>query len=108
MRKVNKTEREKQLEEQVKQLKSEKKRLKQQAEYNKSVKEKLKGDLKRVTKELGEEVKKTADLRKSLSGQRWKNLAKKIMERFPEETARSVLSELASSSMSGLDADSGE
>ena len=91
--------------------KIENKKLRQQAKYAKETKKELKAELKRVKSERDEEVKKTPVLRKSLNGlkeQRWQSLERKIRERFPDETARSVLSELASSFMSGQDADSGE
>lgn len=111
MKKSNKTEREIRLEEIVKQQKAEIKRLKERDKYAKETKKELKAELKRVKSERDEEVKKTPVLRKSLNElkeQRWQNLERKIGERFPGETARSVLSELASSFMSGQDADSGE
>ena len=91
--------------------KIENKKLKQQAKYAKASKAELKAELKRVKSERDEEVKKTPVLRKSLNElkeQRWQSLERKIRERFPDETARSVLSELASSFMSGQDVDSEE
>ena len=108
---MNKTEHEIRLEEIVKQQKAEIKRLKERDKYAKSSKAELKAELKRVKSERDEEVKKTPVLRKSLNElkeQRWQSLERKIRERFPDETARSVLSELASSFMSGQDADSEE
>ena len=91
--------------------KNENKKLKQQVKYAKDTKNGLKAELKRVKSERDEEVKKTPVLRKNLyelKEQRWQSLERKIRERFPDETARSVLSELASSFMSGQDADSEE
>lgn len=111
MKKSDKTAREIRLEAQVKQLKAENKKLKEREKYAKASKAELKAELKQVKSERDTEVKKTPDLQRSLNelkAQRWQNLERKIRERFPEETARSVLSELASSFMSGQDADSGE
>lgn len=88
--------------------KNENKKLKQQAKYAKDTKKELKAELKRVTAERDEEVKKTQDLRKSSDRWRWQNLEKKIRGRFPDETARSVLSELASNFMLGQEPDSEE
>ena len=91
--------------------KMENKKLRQQVKYAKDTKNGLKAELKRVKSERDEEVKKTPVLRKSLNElreQRWQSLERKIRERFPDGTARSVLSVLASSFMSGRDAGSGE
>ena len=91
--------------------KIENKKLKQQAKYAKASKAELKAELKRVKSERDEEVKKTPVLRKNLTElreQRWQSLERKIRGRFPDETARSVLSVLASSFMSGQDVDSEE
>ena len=74
---------------------------KQQAKYAKETKSQMKQELKHVKAELDAEVKKTPYLRKNSDRQHWQNLERKIKERFPEDTARSVLSELASSFMSG-------
>ena len=95
----------------LEQKKNENKKLRQQVKYAKDTKNGLKAELKRVKSELDEEVKKTPVLRKNLDElkeQRWQSLERKTRERFPDETARSVLSVLASSFMSGRDADSGE
>lgn len=108
MKKSNKTAREIRLEEEVKQLKAENKKIREREKYAKESKAELKAKLKRVTAERDAEVKKTPDLRKSSNQQHRQNLERKIRERFPEETARSVLSELASNFMSGPEPDSEE
>lgn len=108
MKKLNKTAREIRLEAKVKQQKAEIKKLKEREKYAKESKAELKEQLKRVTAERDAEVKKTPDLRKNSDRRHWQNLERKIRERFPEETARSVLSELASNFMLGQEPDSEE
>lgn len=108
MKKLDKTEREIRLEEKINQLKAENKKLKERDKYAKKTKAEMKAEIKQLKAELGEEVKKTPDSRESSDRRHWQNLERKIRERFPEETARSVLSELASNFMLGQEPDSEE
>ena len=95
----------------LEQKKNEIKKLKQQNKYAKDTKKSLKEENKRLKAECDQVLKKTPVLRKSLSeqkAQRWQNLEQKIRDRFPADTARSVLSELAPNFMPGQDAGSEE